>query len=186
MTAMLRCLLPLSLALALGGCAHDVTSARPAGNSSFTFVDAPAPGGRRSEVSLATEKEPLTVFVEARLVDPVAKAVYPREALSARADTALVGVRITIDVDGRVTDVGESFVSFSTPGPFAREFRAAVEAAVAQWKFTPAKRRHLEPVRLDEGGFFWRNAGEEKIESELNVAFTFGAGGEISTQPARK
>jgi hypothetical protein len=180
----------LSLILAAGvfaGCAQRAT--RPPsgeGRSSFTFVEAPAPGGRRAEVSLATEREPLTVFVEARLLEPVAKPAYPSAARRGSADTALVGVRITIDVDGRVTDVGESLACFSTPGPLAKDFREAVEAAVAQWKFMPAKRRQLEPVRMQDGGFYWRNAGEEKVESALDVASTFGAGGEISSQPARK
>jgi hypothetical protein len=136
-------------------------------------------------LNLATEREPVYVLDAARPIEPLAQPVYPRAALGGPAGPMLVGVRIHVDPDGRVGDVGPSPVSFSTPGPFAAEFRAAAEAAVWQWKFTPAKRRYLEPVPAGDGSSYWRTADEEKADFTLDVAITFSAEGNIATRVAR-
>jgi hypothetical protein len=172
-------------ALALAGCQHQ--AARPPageGRSTFAFVEPLTLGGKKTELVLAAEQESLDVLVAARPVEPLVKPAYPAAARGRQEGPALVGVHLQIDTNGRVTEVAPSMVSFSTPGPYAAAFRAAVEAAVEQWTFTPAKHRRLERVALPDGSVYWRNGGEEKAEATFDVAFTFNEG-EVTAPPVR-
>ncbi len=183
----MRHLVGISLCLALvTGCQQAPQTAAPAvGRSAFAFVEAPALTGKKAELALDTEKESLDVLVAARPREPLAQPVYPRAALTSHAGSAVVGVRIEVNADGQVTEVGPSLMCFSTPGPFAGAFRAAVETAVTQWRFVPAKHRRLERVTLADGSVYWRNGGEERAEAAFDVAFTFSAEGEVSAPPVR-
>ena len=53
---------------------------------------------------------------------------------------------MTVDASGHVAEVRPSILTFSTPGPFAEEFRSAVEAALRQWRFVPAEVQETEPI----------------------------------------
>ncbi len=167
----------------LAGCQHAAAPVTT-GHSSFVFVDEAKLAGRKP-VELAQEREAVDVLDAAGPIEPLAQPVYPKAALARDAGFALVGVRIHVDADGRVTDVDPSMVCFSTPGPFAADFRAAVDAAVWQWKFHPAKRRHLEPVQLDDGSRYWRATSEVAVESVFDLAFTFSAEGGVTHLVAR-
>lgn len=173
-------------AIALAGCQHVAQPPHPAaGRSSFSFYEAPAPTGRKAELNLATEKESLDVLVAARPCEPLAAPIYPPAAWREKAGSAIVGVRIEVDANGKVAEVGPSLVCFSTPGPHLAAFRVAVEAAVTQWSFTPAKHCRLERVPLPDGSVYWRNGGEERTETSFDVSFTFSAEGEVTLPAVR-
>lgn len=149
------------------------------GTSAFAFVERPAgPPPARTVTTEPMEQKPLEEYREARPVYPLVNPVYPPQALKARAGRATVGVRITVDVAGRVTDVAPSMLVFSTPGPFADDFRAAVETAVLQWRFRPAEIEKLEFVQAPTVSYN-RIIGTQKVETQLDVAFTFTATGGV-------
>ncbi len=145
------------------------------------FVEAHAPTESNMKGEIATgPRQPVDVLVAAEPVLPLAKPVYPAAVLRRQRVPALIGVRITVDVTGRVSDVSPSLKALTMPGPFVAEFQAAVEATVAQWRFTPAEKRHLVPGR---GGpmkdDYWVVKRAEKTEAVFDVAFTFTAAGDV-------
>jgi TonB family protein len=142
-------------------------------------VELPPPPGRKAKISVGQPLPPAQV-ITAQPIPPLAKPIYPAVALAARADAAFVGVRITVDAEGRVSDVRQSLASLTMPSPFAAEFRAAVEAAVTQWRFRPAELVHLELVK-DSGGDFMRVTGREKIDWSFDVEFAFNRTGDVLT-----
>ncbi len=173
------------VSLMLAGCHHAaVAPAVPnEGTSSYRFVDPPPPPPKKAEISLG-QKLLSEQIVNALPIMPLATPVYPPAALTAHAGVATVGVRITVDTTGRVSDVRASLAHLTIPSSFAEEFRAAVEAAVAQWRFRPAEIMHLETVK-DAGGDFQRLASREKIEWAFDVDFTFNATGDVLTHVAK-
>lgn len=110
---------------------------------------------------------------------PLAKPVYPKIPRAERPPFAQVGVRLEIDPQGRVTEVKSSLYSFSTPGPFAAAFHAAVETAVAQWRFTPAVLHRFALETGAGGGQVSKWQGSEPIAWSVDVAFTFNGNGEV-------
>ncbi len=171
------------VAAVVGGCRHaPVAKAGPEGRSAFRFVeDADASLAAGTTAAITTgPRQPVDVRVPAEPIQPLAEPEYPRAARGGQSGPALVGVRITVDATGRVVDVGPSLRAISTPGPWAAEFRAAVEAAVAQWRFTPAEIRRLVPGR---GGpqqeDYWVVTRAEKTDATFDVAFTFTAAGDV-------
>lgn len=104
--------------------------------------------------------------------------VYPKKAMEAKAGRNIVGVHITVDAAGRVSDVRMSLLVLSTPGPFAEEFRTAVEAALRQWQFTPARAEYFEIVHEGDSTYN-RVTGSENVETEFDLAFTFSHDGRV-------
>ncbi len=104
---------------------------------------------------------------------------YPRTALAARAGWATVGLKITVGVDGKVSAIEPSMLTFSTPGPFAEDFRQAVERALAQWEFRPAEMRYVEQGNLPDGSLYARVVRSEKVEQTFDVAFAFTPEGKV-------
>jgi hypothetical protein len=156
--------------------AGDFVLARAEGRGTFEFVRPPAApesGDMKMEVKERLTKDD---FVSPRALGPLAEPVYPAAALVARAGPVVMGVRILVDVEGKVADVAPSLLSWSTPTPWAAEFRAAVEAAVAQWRFRPGEVRHFTTV-TNAQGTFRSMTGSEPTEWALHVAFTFNATG---------
>jgi outer membrane biosynthesis protein TonB len=149
------------------------------GASSFAFVERPTgPPQARTVTTDPVEQKPMEDYREARPVYPLINPVYPPRALKAKAGWATVGVRITVDPMGRVSDVAPSMLVFSTPGPFADDFRTAVETAVLQWRFLPAEIAKLEFVQAPTVSYN-RIVGTQKVETQLDVVFNFTATGGV-------
>lgn len=109
--------------IAVTGCRHAPMEATGTGASSFAFVERPTgPPQARTVTTDPVEQKPMEDYREARPVYPLINPVYPPRALKAKAGWATVGVRITVDPMGRVSDVAPSMLVFSTPGPFADDF----------------------------------------------------------------
>jgi hypothetical protein len=162
---------------------HHARAPAPAGTSSFTFI-ANQPD-KRPNLSRGSAPEeprvPVDALVPAEPVPPLALPVFPPVARGKTTLPMMVGVRLTVGIDGRVADVAPSFVAVSTPGPFAAEFRSAVEAAVAKWRFLPAEIRHLAPGRTPQGKDYWNVTRTDKTEDAIDVVFTFSPSGEVGT-----
>lgn len=168
------------------GCHHG--SSEPAsaahGQSSYQFVTPPSlPTGRKDGTldDPTEERKPRDFFVEAKPEGVLPNPEYPTVAVTAMRWPVTIGMRITIDESGRVSAVAPSLAVFSLPNEFTKEFQAAVETALAQWKFSPAEIRHLVP--LPGPGDYWTAARVEKVESFLDVAFTFTSVGNVQVSP---
>jgi hypothetical protein len=74
---------------------------------------------------------------------------YPPEALAGGGPSAVVAVRLVLAPEGVIREVRDSPKRAPYTGPFANEFRAAVEAAVHRWIFTSARIDTLGPARPD-------------------------------------
>lgn len=178
----MRQILFLVLALAgawLAGCRHMAVVPSD-GTSTHRFLE-PTPPPEKKLEGTAVAKLPTEQVINPSPILPLAEPVYPPAALAAHAGTATVAVRVTIDVSGRVADVRESLLSLSMPSRFAAEFRAAVDAAVKQWRFRPGEVLHLELVR-DPDGDFPRLKSRENVEWAFDVEFTFRADGDVLTR----
>ena len=183
----LRSLVACELLLAIG-CQQAVRSPRPVtGASTFQFVERPVSASAGSAAQAVTlAREPVDVKVKAEPVLPLATPVYPRTALGRVRLPVTVGVRINVDAGGRVSHVGASLVAFSSGGEFGEEFRGAVEAAVAQWRFQPAEWRHMEPRTGGAGlGDYWQITRKQAVDDAFDVAFTFSSRGDVVTEGLR-
>ena len=173
----------IGVALVAAGCQH-VAPPPDTGTSSFAFVE-PPPAPPSKATPTATKEPVVDQFREAWPVPPLVTPVYPPRALAAKAGRVIVGVHITVDTDGRVSTVAPSMLAFSTPGPWADEFMAAVELALRQWRFWPAEIRHLENVQTPDVAYE-RVTRLEKIEAQFDLSFTFTAKDGIEFAPAGK
>ena len=104
----------------------------------------------------------------------------------AKAGAATVGVRVAVDANGVVTDIRPSLLAVSVAPPsFAVEFREAVEIAVRQWRFKPARLERIETVTR-EGKTYQLWAGSEDVEAEFDLAFTFTPSGRVEQSPPKE
>lgn len=160
------------------GCRHAPVpvATRMEGRSAFEFVRPPATQESGAAKGAAKPVETKDEFVAPRAIGQLAEPVYPAVALAAGAGPVSLGLRLVVDTEGRVTDVSQSVLTFSTPTPWSAEFRAAAEAAVAQWRFRPAEVRHFTTV-TNAQGTYRSMTDSEKTEWALHVAFTFNATG---------
>jgi hypothetical protein len=166
----------------VAGC-HHVSAPPREGRSSFKIIEPPARAPANRPPPLDAEQQPfVNITIPAEPIEPLAKPLYPQDALTAHAGLAIVGLRIVVGTDGQVVDVGPSLLVPSLAGRYAEAFRAAAEAAVRQWRFRPAKMRRLERVASDQGPY-WRAAQTEPIEASCDVAFTFNADGLVTSGP---
>lgn len=167
-----------------GGCQH-VPKATDTGRSSFVVVEPrrPPPAVASKEAAEVVSSEQ---YREAEAIHPLVMPVYPPKALAARAGAATIGVHVTVDASGAVVDIRPSLLAVSvTPPKFADDFRKAVEVAVRQWRFKPARVLHLETAT--EGGFtYQRVTRTETTEAEFDLAFTFTPTGKVETGAAGK
>ncbi len=173
------------LALGLSGCHHapPVLEEKLTGRSAFAFVDQP-PGPPPKSQGEAAALTGSSNYFEARLNEPAPLPVYPARALKAKARLATIGVHITVDPNGRVSDVRSSMLVFNTPGPFADDFRDAVEAAVRQWSFIPARAEHFKIVH-EGAATYNRRTTVENVETEFDLSFTFTADGRVESNAAK-
>lgn len=168
----------LALGTVLAGCRSADTRRPPAGGSAFRFVE---PGGAAptGQIAVADETaQPADVLLPPEPIPPLDPPRYPEGARGKQAIPVTIGVRLTVAKDGTVSDVGWSPLILSTPGPRSEEFRAAVDAAVARWRFTPAEQQRLVP-RKSPAGPYWQVVRAEKTDATLDVEFTFTASGEV-------
>lgn len=169
----------LFVLLALCGCRH-VPESTETGASSFAIVR-PPPVPAPANSGTVSEAEPSGAqYREAFLAGKPVLPIYPPRALKERAGSAQVGVRVTIDSAGTVTDVSPSLFAVSVvPAAFAEEFKQAVDTAVRQWKFRPASIEYVETV--SGGGITYeRVTRSEKLETTLDLSFTFTANGKVT------
>ena len=124
--------------------------------------------------------------VKARPILPLANPVYPAAVLGRVRQPVTVGVRISVDVTGRVAQVGESLAAFSSGGEFAGEFRGAVEDALTQWRFRPAElcQLVLQGGQLGQGAY-WLTRSREPVDDGFDVSFTFSAKGDVVAEGLR-
>ncbi len=168
----------LGLHAMLAGCRH-ADGSQSDGSSSFLFGPGATPLGKtraKGAIEISTTRD---VLVDAQPIEPLAKPFYPKIARGAKLGVVTVAVQITIDPEGRVADVTPSLSQLAMPRRFSREFEDAVEAALAQWRFTPSEIRHVEEGRGPEGGTDLRLVRREKIEAKGEVVFTFNDTGDV-------
>lgn len=171
--------------MGLLGCQHP-PKATDTGRSSFVVVEPrrpPPPTVTPNETIVPVSREQ---YREAEAIHPLVMPVYPPRALAAKAGAATVGVHVTVDASGAVVDIRPSLLAVSvTPPKFADDFRKAVEVAVRQWKFHPARILHLETAI--EGGFtYQRVTRTETTEAEFDLAFIFTPAGKVEAGAAGK
>jgi outer membrane biosynthesis protein TonB len=124
------------------------------------------------------------IFVDAVPIPPLKLPAYPPDALAAHAGWVLLGVRITIDEHGSVSDIRSSPVTISSPTPYGTLFWKAVEAAATKWRFFPAEYRE-ERRRIVDGKIFWDVIQVEKTASTSDISFNFTAVGDVSADHGR-
>jgi len=105
------------------GCRHVSSIPPDKGTSSFAFIEPPVTAPRAS--ATATEpREPVSMeqYEEASPITPLAMPVYPARALAAKAGRVTIGVKITVDATGRVSDIGPSLRAVTIPSRFDADF----------------------------------------------------------------
>jgi hypothetical protein len=173
-------LLLLANALFVGGCRHLPTPPSDTGASSFRFVEEPPVPPQKGNVTEGSNGPIIEEhFIDAEAIPPLAMPVYPAHALAAKAGLVTIGVKISVDTDGHVSDVSPSLLTFSTPTRYSDEFDEAVRVAVSQWRFHPAQRYTMRIFRTDEGGGPPKELHREKTETYFDLAFTFTASGKV-------
>jgi hypothetical protein len=174
-----RCLGVLLILACGSSCRHGPPPKEDTGHSSFAFVSPPVgpPPETKSEIIPPVNR---SQWYEATLMEPCALPVYPAKALKAKAGRNTVGIHIIVDSEGRVREVRMSMLVFSTPGPFAEDFRDAVELAVRHWRSNPARSESFEIVHDGEATSM-RMTGGETVETEFDLAFTFQPDGSVQT-----
>jgi hypothetical protein len=163
------------------GCQHG-PAVPETGRSSFTVVEPRRPPPPEPSEKELVEPVSRANYREAQAIHPLVMPVYPPAALAAKAGAATVGVRVTVDANGAVADIRPSMLAIGfVPSKYADDFRAAVEVAVRQWKFAPARVHSIE--RVTEGEFTYdRVTRTELIEAEFDLAFTFTLSGRVEVQ----
>jgi len=166
--------------LHVGACRHAPPQVGT-GTTSFRIVE-PAPDqstplSPEAKVVQATNREQ---YRDAEIIQSsVVMPAYPVRALEARAGAAQVGVHVVIDASGRVVDVRPSLRAPSiTPPGFANDFLAAVEVAVRQWRFQPARIRTVESVTREEFTYS-RVLRMENTDAAFDLSFTFTPAGKV-------
>jgi hypothetical protein len=176
----------IATVITISGCKH-APAVRADGESQFAFLETPvARTPPKAEISTGP-RQPADVLVPAEPMHPLSKPVYPSAALGRQKTPVFVGVCITVDAAGNVADIGPSLRAFSSPGPFAEEFRAAVEDAVRRWRFTPAEKRHLKPGAAPPGkDDYWVVTRAEKTDYTFDLSFTFTTSGDVLSEVGKK
>ena len=173
----------LALLVVQSGCQRAPASTRLTGASTFRILERPPAPPATGTPTVATGPfEPTDVVVAAQPLGPLASPVFPPAALGKLRAPVLVGVQIVVDDSGRVARIGPSLRALSTAGSQTADFQNAVEEAVAQWRFRPAEKRWMRPVKGSLGQEdFWLITRVEQTEFAFDVSFAFTASGDISS-----
>jgi len=179
----------LITALLLAGC----TSRKPlqvippsapppaAGKTSYSYIFDPA----NPALGLPADVQ----FVRPMATETAALPTYPESALAARDKAHREVVRIVIDDHGSVGQVLDSPMEPSDGGPFAADYRRAVDAAVRTWRFQPGELRHVKDGNdLDGDGKpdYKVMTSAERVAVYYDIRFMFeivNGKGEVRTTP---
>jgi hypothetical protein len=165
-------------ALAVVGC-HYAPSA--VGKSAFHFVDPQTPkSAARGAVYTLPDDTPQTFVEPAKPVEPLVTPAYPAGALGSSAGPILVGVTLSVDASGNVTDVQQSWKTFTSPGRYESDFRAAVDAAVRQWRFDPAQIQVIQRVQRAGRPDQYVVRRSDPTDWTFEVVFTFNDSGAVA------
>lgn len=113
--------------------------------------------------------------IDPSLIGELSKPVYPRDALAARAGECIIFVTITIDTDGRVSDVRNSWQRLNIPNRFSDRFLAAVKTAVGSWRFEPARNVYWQKDATGD----LKYVRTEIVAARTDIKFTFEASGAV-------
>ncbi len=162
--------------LGSAGCAPHTVLMPPAtpsepdsarGQASFTVIPDPGPAPE-----LPKDRE----FVRPRAIGQLATPIYPEAALAAKFGNISVTVRIIIGTEGVVTKIDDSPNGAPAAGPYAHEFRAAVDDTVHKWRFEPAALRQFEDgadLNGDGQPDFKRLVWSQDVPVYIDVRFDF-------------
>lgn len=144
----------LSFSALLAACAHSTTPASAPVLPTASAKEAATPReGNVAVEFLADPDSPKPKLDESQEFTPASPRFtplpeYPPAALAGGGPSAVVAVRLMLGA-GTVMEVKDSPKLARYTGPFASEFRAAVETAVRSWIFTSARIDTLGPARPD-------------------------------------
>jgi len=175
-----RALLLVAIAvegLLVGGC-RQLPGSSNVGRSSFVVLDPPSSTPFEQDLTTAKMSVSAESFHEARPLLPLAEPIYPPRAMAAKAGRVIVGVRVIVDITGRISSIEPSMRTFSTPGPFEDDFLEAVRAALQQWRFLPAEIEHHKDVNTP-GVSDHTGTNVEAIETSYDISFIFTPGGGV-------
>jgi hypothetical protein len=174
----------LVLLVVVAGCHHAPPAPRIQGSSSVTFVEPPPPppSSKPSGETASGPRQPVETLLLAAPIEPLAKPVYPATALGREKMPVIIGIHLTVDTAGRISDARTSLAVMSTPTPRLEEFRAAIDEALTQWRFRPAELRRLAPTTDANGAPAWMLAHREKTDCAFDVSFVFQTTGEVVSQ----
>ncbi len=134
----------LVVALLVTGCAHKKpvattapAPASPEGKTTFSYIFDP------SNPALGLPED--VQFSRPRPTESTTLPKYPERALAAHDGLHREIVRIVIDTHGIVSEVGDSPMGQSDGGPFAADYRRAVDDAVRTWRYQPGVLQHVVP-----------------------------------------
>jgi TonB family protein len=161
------------------GCRHVSPVPPDSGTSSFAFIEPPVAAPRASAAAEPREPVSMEQYEEASPITPLATPVYPPRALAAKVGRVTIGVKITVDATGRVSDIGPSLRAVTIPSRFDADFQEAVRAAVSQWRFSPALSYRLEDVPMPDGSTYQRMTDRRRVETTFDLSFTFTATGAV-------
>lgn len=145
------------------------------GRSSVELLEPiPDPSGT-AKGQAEREENVVIVAIDPSLIGELVKPVYPRDALVARAGECIIFVTITIDTDGRVADVRNSWQRLNVPNRFSDRFLEAVKTAVGKWRFEPARNVYWQK---DPNGEL-KYVRTEIVAARTDIKFTFEASGTV-------
>lgn len=154
------------------GCRH-LPAESGAGTSSMKVLEPPAAASAEPELAAEPGTGVQVQFREARLRGAAVQPAYPSRAWAAKVDTVQVGARVVVDAQGRVAEIQPSLRALTlVPAEFADDFWAAIETAVRQWSFAPARVEQIETVTAD-GISYGRVKTSRNVEAEFDLVFTF-------------
>ena len=102
--------------------------------------------------------------------------VYPENALAAHDGPHREVVRFIIDPNGNVAEIADSPMESSDGGPFAADYRRAVEVALRTWRYEPGVFQHVkdgEDKDADGKADYKVMTSWERVSVYYDVRFTF-------------
>jgi hypothetical protein len=165
-------------AIGFVGCRHAPLAV---GSSAFHFVEPQTPKpAARDPVYTLPDDTPQTFVEPAKPIEPLVSPTFPARALGSTAGPILVGVKLSVDSSGSVTEVQQSWKTFTSPSRYESDFRAAVEAAVRQWRFEPAQIQVIQRVQRAGRRDQYVVRHSDPTEWTFEVVFTFNDSGTVA------